>query len=108
MHTESSSLPPSLDPAKASTLAAFYDILGNDTRLRLLYALMQTNELCVTDLATRLAMTPQAVSNQLQRLVDRRILAARRDGNHIYYHLVDPRVRALLRVGVRLLREAPP
>jgi len=35
-------------------------------------------------------MTPQAVSNQLQRLGDRGILAARRNGNSVFYRIADP------------------
>ncbi len=35
-------------------------------------------------------MRPQAVSNQLQRLLDRGILGSRREGNSIIYRIVDP------------------
>jgi DNA-binding transcriptional ArsR family regulator len=48
-------------------------------------------------------MTPQAVSNQLQRLVDRRILAARRQGNNVFYRVVDPCVTSLLELGLCLV-----
>jgi DNA-binding transcriptional ArsR family regulator len=47
-------------------------------------------------------MTPQAVSNQLQRLVDREILAARRVGNSVFYRIADPCVSSLLDLGLCL------
>ena len=50
--------------------------------------------------------TPQAVSNQLQRLADRRIVAARRDGARIYYRIADPCVTGLLDLGLCLLEES--
>ena len=50
-------------------------------------------------------MKPQAVSNQLQRLSDLGILASRRDGNSIYYRLVDLCVRSLLDQGLCLVEE---
>src|SRR5207248_8151084 len=78
-----------LTPIQAGGLAAVFKVLANDTRLRLLHALVRADELCVTDLAAAVGMKPQAVSNQLQRLSDLGILAARRDGNNVYYRLVD-------------------
>lgn len=56
---------PLLEPDQARELADLYQVLANDTRLRLLHALARSDELCVTDLATAVAMRPQAVSNQL-------------------------------------------
>src|SRR3954470_2852486 len=76
---------PLLTPIQAGGLAAVFKVLANDTRLRLLHSLVRADELCVTDLAASLGMTPQAVSNQLQRLSDLGILASRREGNSIFY-----------------------
>jgi len=83
-----------------------FKVLANDTRLRLIHALARAGELCVTDLAKAVAMTPQAVSNQLQRLVDRGILGSRRNGNQIYYRIVDLCVTSLLDQGLCLTEDA--
>ncbi len=91
--------------AAASGLAGTFKVLANDTRLRLLHALVCSEELCVSDLAAEIQMVPQAVSNQLQRLADRRIVAARREGNRILYRVVDPCVPALLDLGLCLTEE---
>jgi DNA-binding transcriptional ArsR family regulator len=85
-----------LSPSQAGELAGIFKLLANDSRLRMLHALARAGELRVTDLAVEVQMTPQAVSNQLQRLVDRRVLAARRDGLSVRYRIVDPCVPALL------------
>jgi DNA-binding transcriptional ArsR family regulator len=73
--------------------------------VRLLHALVRAGELCVSDLAGELGMGPQAISNQLQRLADRRILAARREGNRIFYRVIDPCLPALLDLGLCLTEE---
>ena len=96
---------PLLSPIQAGGLAAVFKVLANDTRLRLLHALMRAGELCVTDLAVSVGMKPQAVSNQLQRLSDLGILASRREGNSIHYRLVDLCVRSLLDQGLCLMEE---
>jgi DNA-binding transcriptional ArsR family regulator len=96
---------PLLSPIQAGGLAAVFKVLANDTRLRLLHALVRENELRVTDLANLVGMKPQAVSNQLQRLLDLGILVSRRDGNNVHYQLVDLCVRSLLDQGMCLMEE---
>jgi ArsR family transcriptional regulator, lead/cadmium/zinc/bismuth-responsive transcriptional repressor len=96
---------PLLSTLQAGGLAAVFKVLANDTRLRLLHALVRADELCVTDLAASLGMKPQAVSNQLQRLADLGIIAARREGNSIHYRVVDLCVRSLLDQGLCLMEE---
>lgn len=94
-----------LSPIQAGGLAAVFKVLANDTRLRILHALVRADELCVGDLAKSLGMKPQAISNQLQRLSDLGILASRREGNNIHYQLVDLCVRSLLDQGLCLMEE---
>jgi DNA-binding transcriptional ArsR family regulator len=95
-----------MTPIQAGGLAAVFKVLANDTRLRLLHALVRADELCVTDLAAAVGMKPQAVSNQLQRLSDLGIITARRDGNNVRYKLVDLCVSGLLQQGWCLMDEA--
>jgi len=96
---------PLMSPIQAGGLASVFKVLANDTRLRLLHALVRAEELCVTDLAGAVGMKPQAVSNQLQRLSDLGILASRRDGTSVYYRLVDHCVSGLLDQGWCLTEE---
>ena len=56
--------------------------------------------------ATSACPKPQAVSNQLQRLVDRGILGSRREGNSIHYRIVDLCVSSLLTQGLCLTEDA--
>ncbi|WP_075790612.1 ArsR/SmtB family transcription factor [Massilia putida] len=96
---------PLLTSAESDDVANLFKILSNPTRLRILHALARKQELCVTDLAALVNMKAQAVSNQLQRLVDRKMLACRRDGTHSYYRIADPCVAELLDSGICLLED---
>lgn len=96
---------PLLSPIQAGGLAAVFKVLANDTRLRLLHALVRAEQLCVTDLASSLGMKPQAVSNQLQRLSDLGILSSRREGTTIFYRLEDRCVQGMLEQGWCLMEE---
>lgn len=91
---------------QAFELEDLFKILANDTRLRLLHTLARVEEMCVCDLAMAVEMTPQAISNQLQRLSDRGIVATRRSGNMIYYRVVNECVIGLLQKALCLLTDS--
>jgi ArsR family transcriptional regulator, lead/cadmium/zinc/bismuth-responsive transcriptional repressor len=90
---------------QAEEVAGLFQMLGNPTRLRLLHALVLGREVSVNELAESLGMLPQSVSNQLQRLRDRRTLTTRREGNRIFYRIADPCVPHLLDLGLCLAEE---
>jgi len=92
-----------LSLSKVAELEKLFKLLGNQTRLRILHTLAQISELCVSDIAEAVDMKPQAVSNQLQKLVDSGILDTRRCGNQIYYRIIDSCVVTLLDRGICLL-----
>ena len=71
----------------------------------MLHHLVRAGEANVSDLADVLGMKPQAVSNQLQRLADTGVVAWHRDGNNIYYRVVNACVTVLLDVAVCLMEE---
>jgi DNA-binding transcriptional ArsR family regulator len=89
-----------LTPDQASELRGMFKVLASETRLRLLHALERSGELSVSELSTAVGMAPQAVSNQLQRMADRRIVVGRRQGSRIIYGIADPCVTALLELGL--------
>jgi ArsR family transcriptional regulator, lead/cadmium/zinc/bismuth-responsive transcriptional repressor len=92
----------SLDLAVA--LAETFSLLGDPTRTRILHALC-VDELCVSDLAGLLEMSPSAVSHQLRLLRDRRLVAVRREGKRTYYSLQDEHIRTLVDMGISHARE---
>lgn len=70
-----------------STGADTFAMLGNPTRLKILYCLSVAGELCVCDLSDVLGMGVSAISHQLRKLKDRRLVRNRRDGLTIYYSI---------------------
>ena len=97
---------PLLTVGQAGKLARIFKVLANDTRLRLLHALTRAGQMYVTELAESVGMRAQAVSNQLQRLLDMGILACERNGNNMCYRIADPCVISLLDQGLCLMEEA--
>jgi DNA-binding transcriptional ArsR family regulator len=88
----------------ATALAATFSLLGDPTRTRILHAL-SVEELCVSDLAGLLEISPSAASHQLRLLRDRRLVTVRREGKRTYYRLHDEHIRTLVDMGVSHAQE---
>lgn len=67
-----------------------FGALADGTRLKILHALKDGEELCVCDVAHVLGMSVSAASHHLRKLRDLRILKYRNDGKMAYYSLRDP------------------
>lgn len=96
---------PLLSFVEAVKVMALFKVLANDTRLRLLHHIVRSGEATVTDLAKTLGMKPQAVSNQLTRLSDTGMILSRRDGNNVYYRVVNMCVGPLLDLALCLMED---
>ena len=96
---------PLLSFVEAVKVMALFKVLANDTRIRMLHHLVRCGEATVTDLAKALGMKPQAVSNQLTRLSDTGMLQSRREGNNMYYRVVNGCVAPLLDLALCLMQD---
>ncbi|HRE02313.1 MAG TPA: metalloregulator ArsR/SmtB family transcription factor, partial [Ilumatobacteraceae bacterium] len=67
-------------PAEIERLAEWFKLLGDPTRMRILYALLEVGELCVGDLAASVDMPESTVSHALRWLKSSRVVRARRAG----------------------------
>lgn len=79
--------------------AATFEILADPTRIRIIHALSQ-GELCVCDLAHVLKMSMSAISHQLRRLRDLRLVKFRYEGRMSFYSLDDAFTKRMLREAV--------
>lgn len=85
-------------------LAEFFKVFGDTTRIRILYALLES-ELCVGDLATLLGLSQTACSHQLRVLKNSKLVRFRREGKVVYYSLSDDHVRRIIELGMEHAEE---
>ena len=85
-------------------LADLFKIFGDTTRMRILYALFES-EMCVCAIAEFLGMTQSAISHQLKVLKQNNLVGSRREGKTIYYILADDHVRGIIAMGYDHLTE---
>jgi ArsR family transcriptional regulator, lead/cadmium/zinc/bismuth-responsive transcriptional repressor len=85
-----------------------FRLIGEPTRVRLLYALVEAGEMCVCDLAAVVEAPESSVSHALRLLRMAGIVRTRRDGRMIFYSLSDAHVRLLLDVTAEHLHHTLP
>lgn len=86
-------------PAETDRLADWFKVLGDATRTRILYAVLEAGELCVCDLAATVDVPESTVSHALRWLRGARVVRGRRSGKMMYYCLDDEHVRMMLDIG---------
>lgn len=85
-------------------LSDFFKVMSDSTRMRIM-AVLDSDELCVCDLAEVLGMTKSAVSHQLKVLKDAQLVKFRREGKNVYYTLKDHHVKTILEMGIEHIKE---
>jgi DNA-binding transcriptional ArsR family regulator len=76
-----------------------FKLLADDTRLRILWALLHS-EHSVGELADHVRARPPSVSQHLAKLRAAQLVTMRRDGNKIFYATHDEHVRHLVEAAV--------
>ncbi len=81
---------------EAGDLAEMFRLLGDPTRVRILFALLEAGELCVCDIAAVVNTSETKVSQAMRLLRGAGVVRNRRDGRNVYYRLEDAHVRLVL------------
>src|SRR5437762_7221373 len=92
-----------LSAVDAAEAASRWRALGDPTRLTLVAALAETDELCVCDLSWIVERAENLVSHHMRKLREAGLVKSRRDGKMVMYGLT-PECRTLLAAAL----EEPP
>ncbi|CCY80072.1 putative uncharacterized protein [Mycoplasma sp. CAG:877] len=85
-------------------LSEFYKIFGDQTRLRILDALLN-KPLCVNEISELLDMTQSAISHQLKNLRTSNLVKTDKIGKNVYYSISDEHIKIILKYGLEHISE---
>ena len=86
----------SLSPTTLMRAADIIKVLGHPERLKIVEVL-ERRETTVSDIQEALRLPQAIVSQQLAKMRGCGIVAQRRDGIHVHYRIVEPKVHHILR-----------
>lgn len=92
---------------KSEEISRTLKTIGNQRRLVMLCQLVSHEEMSVSALAEALNLGQSALSQHLALMREEGIVDTRRDGQTIYYRVVDERVRELMQTFYHLYCEVP-
>ena len=92
------------DDKKLYELSELFKVLGDTTRVKIIYALLES-EMCVCDISALFNMNQSAISHQLRTLKQARLVKFRREGKVVYYSLDDEHVKLLFDYGLIHVKE---
>lgn len=81
-------------------LSRMFKVLADETRLKIVYALLEAGELCVCDAANVLGSSLAAASHHLRMLRQMGLARYRKEGKLVFYRLDDEHVKQLLEVAL--------
>jgi DNA-binding transcriptional ArsR family regulator len=93
-----------LDDATYVDLAEIFRALGDATRAKMVFSLLQ-QDLCTCDLAELTGISESAVSQHLRVLRSLRLVKSRRAGKQVFHSLDDAHIAILLHVGLSHVRD---
>lgn len=100
LHSHASPLEDLIDDESARVLAERFKLLSDPGRVRIVDALINGGEVCVSDLARATGASESATSHQLRQLRLARLVRARKEGREVFYRVADSHVRLLLDLAV--------
>jgi len=84
-----------IEPETLARAAETIKLLGHAERLKIL-EILEGGEATVSDMQEALDLPQAIVSQHLARLRGAGVVAAEREGVHVYYRIVEPKVRLIL------------
>ncbi|WP_272435595.1 ArsR/SmtB family transcription factor [Terrihalobacillus insolitus] len=88
--------------AQTKDLSQLFKVFADDTRLKILYALTQEDELCVCDVATIIGASNATASHHLRMLRNLGIAQYQKKGKMVFYSLVSDHVHHLMQEALQL------
>lgn len=85
-------------------LSEFYKIFADQTRLRILDALLN-KPLCVNEISEVLDVTPSAISHQLKNLRSSNLVKGEKIGKNVHYSISDEHIKIILKYGLEHISE---
>jgi DNA-binding transcriptional ArsR family regulator len=91
----------------AGQMAVVFKVLADQSRCRLMAAIIEAGELCVCDLAATVDMSESNVSHHLRVLRANGLVRARRAGKMVFYAPDDGHIRVLLDITREHVEHGP-
>ncbi|MFO7895519.1 MAG: metalloregulator ArsR/SmtB family transcription factor [Candidatus Cloacimonadales bacterium] len=92
-----------LDEFVLAKLSKLFNIISNPIRIKIIYALMESEDLTVTELSEKIDVTQNTLSAHLKILFDGAYLQKEQKWRKVYYSIKEPMLKDILEIGTHIL-----
>ncbi|WP_062051363.1 metalloregulator ArsR/SmtB family transcription factor [Bacillus sp. JCM 19034] len=89
-----------VDKENLAVATKIFKAMADETRLKIVYALVQEEELCVCDVANIINASTATASHHLRHLRQLGIANSRKEGKLVFYSLDDDHVKMLVTTAI--------
>lgn len=86
-------------------LAKLFNVLSNESRIRIIYALMENGPLSVTELADKVGIPQNTLSAQLKILYEGSYVDKNQKWRNVHYYISEPKLKEILETGSMILHD---
>ena len=92
-----------LDEFVISKLSKLFNIVSNNVRIKIIYALTEHESLSVTELSQRIDVAQNTLSAHLKILYESAYLKKEQKWRKVYYSIHEPMLKDMLETGIKIL-----
>lgn len=92
-----------IDEFVVSKLSKLFNVISNEIRIKIIYVLMESEALTVTELSEKLNIPQNTLSAHLKILYEGAYLEKKQEWRKIYYSIKEPKLKDLLELGSLVL-----
>ncbi len=93
------------DEIVVDNMSELFKVFADRTRVKILFLLLEREEMCVAEIADCMEMEQSAISHQLRILKQSRLVRYRRMGKGVIYSLCDDHIRTIFDMALEHVGE---
>jgi DNA-binding transcriptional ArsR family regulator len=92
-----------IDEFVITKLSKLFTVIANEIRIKVIYTLMESGSLSVTELSKQVGITQNTLSAHLKILYDGGYIAKEQNWRSVHYRIKEPKLKEILELGVMVL-----
>ncbi|MCD6330086.1 MAG: winged helix-turn-helix transcriptional regulator [Candidatus Cloacimonetes bacterium] len=86
-------------------LSKLFNVLSNESRIKIIYTLMENESLSVTELADKVGIPQNTLSAQLKILYEGSYVDKNQKWRNVHYYICEPKLKEILEIGSKILHD---
>ncbi len=92
-----------IDEFVLAKLSKLFTVIANEIRIKIIYALMESESISVTELSKKIGIAQNTLSAHLKTLYDGGYITKSQNWRTVHYQIKEPKLKEILELGTLIL-----